>query len=76
MRAAIAGAGESSAAARNSGSCRHMYMSPKNLPGVLPSAKFVACGPGAARSRSTAARRRSTHAASNAWRRQTTPSRS
>ena len=32
MRAAIAGAGESSAAARNSGSCRHMYMSPKNLP--------------------------------------------
>ena len=76
FNAAMAAAGESSAAARNSGSCRHMYMSPKKRPAVLPSAKLVACGPGEARSRSTAARMRSTQAGSNAWRRQTTPSRS
>jgi hypothetical protein len=53
-----------------------MNMSPKNFPVVLPSAKLVALGPGEARSRSIAARRRSIQRASKSWRRQTTPSRS
>jgi hypothetical protein len=53
-----------------------MNMSPKNFPAVLPSAKLVALGPGEARSRSIAPRRRSTQRASNWRRRQTTPSRS
>jgi hypothetical protein len=53
-----------------------MNMSPKNFPALLPSAKLVAFGPGEARSRSIAARRRAIHASSNDARRQTTPSRS
>jgi hypothetical protein len=53
-----------------------MNMSPKNFPALLPSAKFVALGLGAARSRSIAARMRSIQRPSNRPRRQATPSRS